>query len=401
MMKRKIMNSLVILFQGVLLMSCTVHTSKAEIINWDVDAAYEITTEGINQAINDARDHFALSPNDTIILKIAAGRHLLDRNPNRISAAIGPIASITFGVNGFNTGPEGQLIIEGAGIDKTKLVFTDFLQHAFFGRNIHGLTLRKMHITRSRHTSTQGYVVATDTGSIDIDVQKGFPTPGVLWRNRNLGHYLRKATDDALDPQILLEDNKQIAYGFPNQVLTPPEKINKRVWRFYLTKTNLNPTHYEQGDFVAIKAKKVGFPYSFSRGSRLVFDEIKWTQSTRGIIRGGFSDILIEDCEIARPEPVNGQTSILSSSGGGIQINQPDDPVSRNIVIRKCTFDSTGDDNIALFHVDKVRLANIHSRNAFARSILVTDKATNVCTKNVVVENGIFEGIERTVPCAN
>ena len=56
MTKRKIINSLVILFQGVLLMSCTVHTSKAEIINWDVDAAYGITTEGINQAINDARD---------------------------------------------------------------------------------------------------------------------------------------------------------------------------------------------------------------------------------------------------------------------------------------------------------------------------------------------------------
>ncbi|MGI2258689.1 hypothetical protein [Shewanella sp. GXUN23E] len=373
--------------------SC-ISSSVAADREWLLDAA-DVTTVKLNEVIHEAIVYLGhgTNLNSVATITLPAGRFYLESNPD---------AAGTLLFNELYTGKSGKLVFRGQGRGKTTLVFNDFEQVALFGKMVNGLTLQDMHFTRAAYSATQGNVVSSRPGEIIIDIHDGYPSPEFLWRFRDLGHYLRRATNSTTEPLIIQTNNDQVKYGYRGGLAYPPQFVDGNKWLFYLAdeKLDLASRGYKPGDYVAIKAKKSGFPYQFLGGERLTMDNVKWTHSTRGIIRGAtdndgnqvaFNDISISNCLIATTKGIAGQAPILSASGGGIQLNQPDDLPMNNISVSNCRLDSTGDDNLALFNVNNVRLENIKSINAFARSILVTTRARNVCAENVSIINGVIE----------
>jgi len=144
---------------------------------------------------------------------------------------------------------------------------------------------------------------------------------------------------------------------------------------------------YSPGDYIGIKSKSEGHIYWFSGGNDLIFRNIRWRNSSRGLVRGGFSNVGLYGCRIEREDPINGQAPCMSSPSGGPQMNQNGDNVSTNMVVEDCFIDSPGDDNIAFFNVNGGRVKNTIVRNGFARGILATEFASNICLDNVVLEN--------------
>ncbi|MBW8184036.1 hypothetical protein [Shewanella nanhaiensis] len=369
-------------------------TSIANHKQWNLDAD-KINTSTLNSTIEEAIAYLKVAGNENSIATISlpAGEFNLSSNQDKLGTLV---------FSGLETGNNGKLLFKGQGRNKTTLVFSDFEQIAVYGKMTQGLTLQGLHFTREHYSATQGEVVSTSPGEIIINIHKGFPKPDFLWRYRDMGHYLKRATNSQSNPKIIQQANKQVKYGYRSGSAYPPEHVKGLQWRFHLANANqdLADNGYTKGSYVAIKAKKSAFPYSFKGGERLTMNNIKWTHSTRGIIRGtkdkdgnqvAIKDITISNCKMVRAAPIFEQTPILSASGGGIQLNQPDDLPATNILIRNCILDSSGDDNIALFNVDGVKLENITSKNAFARSILITDKAKNVCGTNIKVINGVIE----------
>jgi len=123
----------------------------------------------------------------------------------------------------------------------------------------------------------------------------------------------------------------------------------------------------------------------------LVFRNIRWRNSSRGLVRGGFSNVGLYGCRIERGAPINGQMPVMSTPSGGPQMGQDGDPVSTNMVVEDCFIDSPGDDNIAFFNVNGGRVKNTTVRNGFARGILATIKASNICLDKVVIDNTYIE----------
>ena len=140
------------------------------------------------------------------------------------------------------------------------------------------------------------------------------------------------------------------------------------------------PLPFNVGDLLGVKSKMAGEPiYITGGGTNLQFIDIKWTRASRVLLRGGPSNVLFFGCIIERDAPVNGQIPCLSTAGGGIQLNQPDDPVSQNITVQNCNFDSAGDDLVAFFNVNGGSVHNCLLTNGFARGILITTQAKNIC----------------------
>src|SRR5690606_10764669 len=153
---------------------------------------------------------------------------------------------------------------------------------------------------------------------------------------------------------------KQIAYGNPNNVLTPPEWVSGNQWKFFLSNPSLmaDKFGFQVGDLIGVKAKHDGNTFFFLRANHVTFENIKWTHSTREVARSGSSYPTFRRCRIERAAPINGQTPCMSSNGGGPQINQPNDMQSKHILVESCYFDSPGDDCIAFFPSDSSRIVN-------------------------------------------
>ena len=371
---------------------------------WNLDPN-EVNTSSLNRTIQEAIAYLKIAGNEnsTATINLPAGEFSLSSNT-------GELGTLVF--SGLETSDNGMLTFKGKGRNKTTLVFSDFEQIAVYGKMIKGLKFQGLHFTREHYSATQGEVVSTKAGEIIIKIHKGYPKPDFLWRYRDMGHYLKRATISKSNPKIIQDANKQVKYGYRSGSAYPPEHVKGLQWKFYLANANQDLANdgYTKGSYVAIKAKKSAFPYSFTGGERLTMDDIKWTHSTRGIIRGtkdkagnqvAIKNITISNCRMVRAAPIFDQKPILSASGGGIQLNQPNDLPATNILVKNCILDSSGDDNIALFNVDGVKLENVTSKNAFARSILITEKAKNVCGTNVKVINGVIEndkGTPVTIP---
>lgn len=106
-------------------------TVDAETLRWKVKGDDGITSEGIARAVTVAKKHFGKSPNDTIILEFDEGTYHLegkDSKPSIIDLSL------------VEVGPEGRLVFQGAGIDRTALVFNDNI-HAIVGRGVFRVTM--------------------------------------------------------------------------------------------------------------------------------------------------------------------------------------------------------------------------------------------------------------------
>jgi len=378
-----------------LLFSCQVEARST--VEWNLKSLYGINQKGFAKIISDAKAHFTKKPDDTIIVTIEAGTYTIGGNHE---------PGIDFG-SGFKPGAKGRLIFKGAGMNLTTLVFTDTKEDMLFGRNIYRITFQDMHMARADYTVTQGIVVSVAQGELVLEIQNGFPTPLALYDNTfKQGRWFRRYTNSKTDPQIIQEDNKQVAWGYRNGNYIYPEHIKGNIWKFHLNNKNMNLTNYKVGDLVGVKSKHEGEIYWFFGGSDVLFENIKWTGSSRGLVRDGFSNLTLRGCRIERREPINGQTPCMSTPSGGPQMNQMPNPISRNMVVENCFIDSPGDDCVAFFNVDGGKVINTTARNSFARGILITSKAKNICLENNTVENNpvLLENgqtIEEVTQCGN
>ncbi|MFH4966922.1 T9SS type A sorting domain-containing protein [Gaetbulibacter sp. M240] len=351
-------------------------------ITWNLNATYGVTQSGFANIISDARTHFLSHPDDTIIVTIDEGTYNIGGNGSH-------------GINfrpGFQPGPNGRLIFKGAGMDLTKLIFTETRQDMMNGIDVYRITFQDMHMARPGYTVTQGTVVSIAAGELVLEIQNGFPTPLELYDDTFAqGRYFRKYTNSTSDPQVIQEDNDQVPWGYRNGVYLYPELVSGNTWKFYLSNPNQILTNYAVGDLVGVKSKHEGEIYWFNRGGEVVFENIKWTGSSRGLVRGGFSDLTIRGCRIERGEPINGQMPCLSTPSGGPQMNQPSDIVSTNMIVENCFIDSPGDDCVAFFNVNCGKVLNSTLRNSFARGFLVTPEASNICGANNIMENNPYQ----------
>lgn len=363
------------------ILSCiTVSTATAKTITWNVKAKYGITTTGINSAINDAKKHFEKAPNDQVVLEIDEGTYHLEKNNNQEGV---------INLNKVNPGPKGRLIISGKGIDKTTLIFDD-KENAIVGRGTYRVTMSNMHMTRAKYTVSQGHVISTAPGKITLKIQPGFPTPNDIFNEKSTqGRYLRQYKDSKTDPQIIQEDNGQIAWKSATH-------IKDDLWEITLSKKKL-VAHYPNGALIGIKSKHGGQTYWMMGGSDFVFDHVKWTHKTRGVFRGTFDKIQILNCITDRAPAINGQTPCLASPGGGPQIGQPwDKPITGNLV-KNCRFIGSGDDAVAFFHAQG-SVIGCYIQDAFARGILLVNSPDAITENNELVRNPIQRSKDHRLP---
>ena len=58
-------------------------------------------------------------------------------------------------------------------MDKTKLIFVDWLGDMIYGYNVSSVTVRDLHLTRSSPGTTQGWVRAVSTGQVVLEIPPG------------------------------------------------------------------------------------------------------------------------------------------------------------------------------------------------------------------------------------
>ena len=58
-------------------------------------------------------------------------------------------------------------------MDKTTLVFVDWLGDMIYGYNVSQVTVRDLHLTRSSPGTTQGWVRAVTTGQVVLEIPPG------------------------------------------------------------------------------------------------------------------------------------------------------------------------------------------------------------------------------------
>jgi hypothetical protein len=354
-------------WQAIVLASAIAMRTRAETVTWNVRSTYGITAPGIRHAIQDAKAHFVNKPNDVLILEFDQGSYYLEDQTD---------SKGTIDLSGIQPGPAGRLELRGAGADRTTLVFSDN-KTAIYGRKVYRVTISKMHMTRKEYTVSQGLVVKVGRGKVVLEIQEGFPSPEDIFNPKSdQGRFLRRYTNDPAQPEIVQEANEQLPW-------TRALHVEGRRWAIELKNKTL-VANYQKGDLIGIKSKHGGQAYWFVEGSDFTFEDIKWTQKTRGVFRGGFDKIHFIRCVTDRSAPVNGQTPCLAAPGGGPQIGQPHDPPTTGNLIQDCRFIASGDDAVAFFNASG-EITDCYISDAFCRGILLANSPSAVLTSNVVI----------------
>lgn len=345
--------------------------SHGEAVKWNLKEKWGVNQQGIASAISEAKEHFKSFPNDSIVIIIPEGTFGIGGNNDH-----------SIDVSNIEPGEKGRLIFQGAGKDRTTFIATDRTEHSIYGRNIHRITFKGIHFTRDYNCVLQGTVIRVSPGEVVLDLHEGFPGPDSLWQYGIVGSwgmFFKRYTDDIDDPQIITEENDQIAWNKDGTY-----KVEGRRWKFALR--NLDQTApYKEGDIIGIKLKHGGQTYWFANGDDIAFEDCKWTQKTRGVLRAGISNIRFVNCTTERGPSVGGRIPCLASPDGGPQCGQPNDPVINNVLIENCDFFASGDDNVAFFNVNGGVIRNCNITDSFARGILLY-QCENICLENNIVE---------------
>ena len=363
-----------------LLLAALSITASGGTLRWNIKADFGLSAEGIAKAVAAAKKHFRKSPNDTVVLEIDEGTYRLEGD----DSAVG-----TIDLSHVKPGPQGRLVFQGAGMDKTTLVFSDNI-HAIAGRGVFRVTMADMHMTRERYTVSQGEVVEVAPGRVVLDIHQGFPTPADIFdADSDQGRYLRRYTNSKTDPHLIVENNPQIAWAKATH-------LDGRRWQIHLRKKK-ELANYSKGDLIGIKSKHGGQTYWFMGGSDFVFRSVKWTQKTRGVFRGGFDKIQVLNCVTDRAAPIAGQTPCLAAPGGGPQIGQPWDPPTAGTLVEGCRFIASGDDAVAFFHA-RGTIRGCHITDAFARGILASNSPDAVIADNTLLRCPIQRSKSHELP---
>ncbi len=334
-----------------------------------------VTQATIIHAIDDAKNQLKATPDINYIVEIPAGTwNLLD-----------PGDKATIDVSNVVAGSNGRFILRGAGRELTTLVQNDALL-GVNGSNFKRVTISDMTMTRPKMKVSQGYVVTVKAGQVVLRIQEGFPTPMELHSGesgKGAGRYLRKFSNSATDPQLVVNNNNQISWEDASLV-----QGTSRDWAMRQNDSG-KVAPYRVGELIAIKSKHGADAYKFSDGDGIFFSNVIWFQESRGAFRH-VNKVHVGNSKILRAPAINGQVPCLSTPDGGPQVGQPGDGPITGANVEDCYFVGTGDDGIAFFNSTGVARNN-YIQDAFARGINLyhtnglNPTPTITCTNNTMV----------------
>jgi hypothetical protein len=300
-----------------------------------------------------------------------------------------------------------SLTIAGAGAAETVLRF-DGLFDVISGKNTSRVRFRDLSFARQRLTTSQGVVVDADATSVTVKIQDGYPLPPAIMGDpkrltAGAGRWLRRYHQAASGACEIITDssdgkvwpptrNVQVKWLNASLASTNGDsslwKFGGVSWRFGANSEKI----YSKGDIVGIKSKHAGQSFFFFGGGDISFTRTTWTEHSRGVLRGGISDITFQDTAVRKSSlaPTYGLAPCLATPGGGPQLGQPDDPPIDRIVVRNHTSEGTGDDAIALFNVKTGELAGNHLNDSFARGIYLYKSTPTLGPGNVLERCSIF-----------
>lgn len=400
------------------------------VVTWDVAALYgsgSVTQAAIKSAVTAANTYFASNPNTTIVLKLKAGTW-------NIGAASGALPGVNLNnLNSTRPANSGWLVIQGAGMGATKLVFTEYDARGFNGGNVNRLAICDMQVTRADPTVSQGDVIgflqgaawSVDTtptvygdqtlatpGTLDtsgantkfmvVRIHSGFPSPhDILDQNFGQGRYIRKyGYDPAGKPFLVQDGNGQVSWE-QNAQLPNGDWV-----------LGLGPqaTTYAIGDKIGIKSKKVGDMMWFSGGGNILVENVLVRRGSRMLMRYGIDHVRFTNVGIFRDPPVGGRIPFLSTSEGGPQIGDVTVAAVSDITFEKMHIEGPGDDGLGIFNVNGLSVTDSVIEDSFARGILLDTVTTTPCIRSTAVDrspimtlNGAFAWgcqVDSTAPSA-
>jgi hypothetical protein len=364
------------------------------------------------------RDEWVMSCNHTTIdlnvtfggitaHSIAAGvsiaRKLLNNSQNSVTVLFPPgvfqidTDDVPFELSGISPSEGCRLTFRGAGMLDTVLAF-DGRFNVIDGRNIYRTTISDVTFARRHLTTTQGVVVLSDEESLELEIFPGFPTPPSLmdrrsWIPPSEGRFFRRyelvgEAERVVTPSVRPPPPScRLAVG--DRPRWPPVAnwqvkwlnatlVSGRRWRFtgvrWENEYGTEP-RYKAGALVGVKSKHGGQAYFLYGGGDIRFERTRWLGHSRGVLRGGISNVVFDSCRVERPPPVEGMPVCLSTPGGGPQIGHPEDGPIYNVTIRNHSSVGTGDDAVGLFRVQSGSIHGLSAEDSFCRGILLCECA--------------------------
>lgn len=290
-------------------------------------------------------------------------------------------------------------MLAGDGMDATVLGFDGTLP-TLYARPVTRVTIRDIHFTRNSFTVSQGTVVSANTTLVVLDIDRAYPSPAAIFdSDSSSGRYLRRYTDSLVDPHIVVDPANNGTVWPPTMNVQWPWHHASQVggeasrrWALQVSPIR-GASVFRPGDRVGIKSKHQQNSFFFDGGQDVAFLRVRWSLHSRGVARGGIHDILVDSCVVERPPKPEGAEvePMLATPGGGPQLGQPNDPVTRNVTVRNHTSVATGDDSVALFRVEEGLVEGCRIRDSFARGVLVCGPPNDVVVRDsVLVRNPVF-----------
>ena len=110
-------------------------------------------------------------------------------------------------------------MFEGAGPDSTILLFSN-KNRILHGKDVHHLTVRNIQFKRKSPQVSQGTVVQTGKGFVDIHIEQKYPRIDSIYdANDERGKYVRKFTMVGGECRLVQENNPQVG-SFRRQVVS-------------------------------------------------------------------------------------------------------------------------------------------------------------------------------------
>ena len=229
----------------------------------------------------------------------------------------------------------GRLVLAGAGMDPSSgtTLGVDGTAVTLFSRPVTRLSIRDIHFTRNSFTTTQGTCVSANATHIVLAIDTGYPTPDAILDHASpQGRFLRRYTSSLVDPHLVVDPanngsvwpataNQQLAWDTATHEGTSTD--GQQVWAFGLMPGQpYTDMAYKAGDRVGVKSKHQNNSFFFDGGSDVSFERVRWSMHSRGVARGGVSNILVDSCVVERPPMPEGATAapMLATPGGGPQL---------------------------------------------------------------------------------
>jgi len=345
--------------------------------------------------------------NVTVIINLPAGNIDLSKNFN---VGRGSIQIEDFNctepsaINCGNVGSEpsnssNHLVVRGAGKGKTFIINAmDSSNHnndqtGLWVSDSTNVTFTGMAFTWPYMMVTQGRVVSSNTKSVTIDIEKGFPSPDKLIDTVNFpnsGRYLHDFTyyRIANDPVIYcrLNPNPVSADGYAKSTQIPwipgvkrpdPARFPRR-WVIPFEKARKSAP-YAPGMIIGIKSKEGDNVYTLKNVSYFTFDDVAWIRRSRGVFTGdsstgvGSVNVTVKNSTILPEAPINAIQPCMSTPDGGPQVGGRLGLHSSGHLFTGNYFVGTGDDAIAFFDVTDSTVTNNTLIGAFSSRGLMLD----------------------------